>query len=52
MLIGDPGSRVRHLYEHHDRALARLKLARQALEEAQSRFRSRSRGVVHLLDFR
>jgi hypothetical protein len=43
MPIGDPGSRIRRLYEHRDRALARLTLARQALEEAENRMRERRR---------
>lgn len=47
-LIGDPGSHIRRLYEHHDRALARLALAREALEEAESRMRKRRRRTVYL----
>ena len=38
-LIGDPGSRIRRLHDRRDRALARLALARQALEEAHNRQR-------------
>jgi hypothetical protein len=49
VLIGDPGSRIRRLYEHRDRALARLTLARQALEEAESRMRKRRRRTVYLI---
>jgi hypothetical protein len=41
MPIGDPGSRIRRLYDRRDRALARLSLARQELEEAQRRMRQR-----------
>jgi hypothetical protein len=41
MPIGDPGSRIRRLHDRRDRALARLALARQELEEAQKRQRQR-----------
>ena len=48
-LIGDPGSRVRRLYEQRDRALARLTLARRALEEAQSRTRQHTSRTLYLI---
>ena len=48
-LIGNPGSRIRHLYERRDRALARLELARQALDEAQDRIRKHRRRTVYLI---
>lgn len=41
MLIGDPGSRIRRLYDRREQALALLDLARQELEEAQRRMRQR-----------
>ncbi len=49
MLIGDPGSRVRQLCERRDRALTRLKLARQALKEAEIRSRNKRARVVRLI---
>lgn len=48
-LIGDPGSRVRHLYERRDRARARLALVHQALEESQDRIRRHNRQAVYLI---
>lgn len=50
--IGDPGSRIRRLYERRDRAIARLILARRALEEAQSRLRVRGDRTLLLFDLR
>lgn len=49
MLIGDPGSPIRRLHDRRDRALARLMLARQALEEAQNRARRRRVRTVYLI---
>jgi hypothetical protein len=46
LLLGDPGSRVRVLHERRDRALARLKLLRQALENEKTR--KRQRGPRHI----
>ncbi|MCV2869913.1 hypothetical protein OEW28_14875 [Defluviimonas sp. WL0002] len=39
--LGDPGSRVRRLYDARDRALQRLLVARGKLEEARRRLRDR-----------
>jgi hypothetical protein len=41
MLLGDPGSRLRQLVEHRDRALARLALLRAALRTNQRGIRIR-----------
>ena len=49
-LIGNPGSRIRLLYERRDRAIARLQLSREALERAEAQFRNRSRSKVLLID--
>ncbi|EPX85250.1 hypothetical protein [Salipiger mucosus] len=43
--MGNPGSRVRHLYETRMRALARLEVARQKLGTARRRFAERQRTV-------
>jgi hypothetical protein len=50
--IGNPGSRIRQLYERRDRAVARLRLARQALEEAQRGVRARGRQHLFLIELR
>ncbi|MCW3782434.1 hypothetical protein [Defluviimonas salinarum] len=42
-LLGDPGSRVRRLYEARERALQRLLLAREKLERARLRLAERRR---------
>jgi len=52
MFRGDPGSRIRRLYERRDRALARLSLARQALAEAQDRLRKRRSRPVYLIELK
>ncbi|WP_234455076.1 hypothetical protein [Thermohalobaculum xanthum] len=36
LMIGDPGSRLRSLYENRDRALARLQLARATFKQRQA----------------
>jgi hypothetical protein len=38
LLIGDPGSPIRQLYEKRERALARLMRLRDALKEAEVQF--------------
>ena len=51
MLMGDPGSRIRRLYDSRERALARLTLVREALEEAHhlvSRGMKRSRILIEV----
>ncbi len=52
MLIGDPGSRIRALYERRDRAMARLALVHRALREAERRSRSRSARRILLIAMR
>jgi hypothetical protein len=45
-LVGNPGSRVRRLYETRERALARLLLAREKLEQGRLRLDDRrARGI-------
>ena len=51
-LIGDPGSRIRRLYERRERALARLSIARRALEETPHRAQQRRRGGICLIELR
>lgn len=48
MLIGDPDSRIRRLYESRDRALARLTLVRRALEEAKGGRGKRTQLLIEL----
>jgi hypothetical protein len=48
-LIGNPGSRVRRLYERREDALERLHAARAKLEAARGRAESRARGNIVLL---
>jgi hypothetical protein len=52
MLIGDPGSRIRRLYERRDRALAHLTLAQRVLDEAQDRGRQRPGRKLYLIGIR
>ena len=52
MLMGDPGSRVRGLFERRNRALARLRLVRQALRDERKRSQKRHRPGVILLEAR
>ena len=52
MLMGNTGSRVRRLYERRDRALERLTLLRQALNEEKKRKRQLFRRSVLLLEMR
>ena len=42
-MLGDPGSRVRRLYEIRERALQRLLAAREKLQRARSRLSERKR---------
>jgi len=51
-LIGNPGSRIRYLYERRNRAIARLNLARQALLEARNRGQDRGVDTIYLIGFR
>ena len=51
-LIGNPGSKIRRLYERHERALARLELARRALREAERSLRSQTNRPLRLVDLR
>ncbi|OSQ42795.1 hypothetical protein MGEO_20260 [Marivita geojedonensis] len=45
--IGNPGSLIRQLYDRRERAIARLRLAQKALDDAQSRLtRRRSHQVL------
>ena len=46
-LIGNSGSRIRRLYEGRERAMARVRLAQQALEDAERRMKRR--GMTHVL---
>jgi hypothetical protein len=48
-LIGNPGSRVRRLYDRREAALDRLHAARAKLEVARRRMAARERGRVVLL---
>jgi hypothetical protein len=48
-LIGNPGSRVRRLYDRREAALDRLHAARQKLEAARRRMEARERRRVVLL---
>jgi hypothetical protein len=48
-LIGNPGSRVRRLYDRREAALDRLHAARQKLEAARRRMEARQRRRVVLL---
>ena len=51
-LIGDPGSRVRRLYERREDARQRLYAAREKLEAARQRHEARRRGrTVVLIGF-
>ena len=52
MLMGDTGSRVRRLHERRDRALARLRLLWQTLDQEKKRKRKRSQQSVLLLEMR
>ncbi|SDJ26483.1 hypothetical protein [Lutimaribacter saemankumensis] len=48
-LIGNPGSRMRQLYQKRNRALARLELTRAEFKKAQLRLSRRSVMVVRLI---
>jgi hypothetical protein len=48
-VIGNPGSRVRRLYDRREDALDRLHAARAKLEAARRRMAARDRGRVVLL---
>jgi hypothetical protein len=48
-VIGNPGSRVRRLYDRREEALERLHAARAKLEVARRRLAERERGRVVLL---
>lgn len=48
-LIGNPGSRVRRLYDRREEALERLQVARAKLETARQRSEARERARVVLL---
>ena len=48
-LIGNPGSRVRRLYDRREAALEQLYAARAKLETARQRMAARERGRVVLL---
>ncbi len=52
MLMGDTGSQVRRLHERRDRALERLTLLRQALDQEKKRKRQESRQSVLFLEMR
>jgi len=52
MLMGNTGSRVRRLYERRDRALERLTLLRQALNQEKKRKRQIFRRNILLLEMR
>lgn len=51
-LIGDPGSRVRRLYERRERALARLTIARSALDDARQASHTPAPLRIRLIDLR
>ena len=50
--MGDTGSRVRQLHERRDRALARLRILWQTLDQEKKRKRKRSQRSVLLLEIR
>lgn len=50
MLMGDTGSRVRRLHERRDRALARLRLLWQAIDQEKKRKRQMFRQSVLFLE--
>ena len=52
MTQGQTNKAIRRLYERHDRALARLDLARRALREAERSFRSQTNRPLRLVDLR
>lgn len=47
--IGNPGSLIRQLYDRRERAIARLRLAQKALDDAQSRLGQRTTRRVLLI---
>ena len=51
-LIGNPGSRLRHLYDARERALVRLTLVREALRDADLRASRRSVRRIYLIEAR
>ncbi len=52
MLMGDTGSRLRRLHERRDRALERLALLRQTLDQEKRKKRKSSQRSVLLLEMR
>ncbi|HUS54172.1 MAG TPA: hypothetical protein VMY41_09230, partial [Thermohalobaculum sp.] len=57
LLIGDPGSPIRQLYEKRERALARLLRFRDALKEAEVQFsrqdaQKRGARIVRLIGYK